>query len=240
MTIIGEHEDELFEDETLEESLEDETLEESIDTVPIDDDAVTYFEGDDGGLDLAERRALVVLLKHRFVTVETSNGVWDTIVKSRKIINSRLNDLFLELVIDVDREVAFKRQVSPRAMGLDFPTLLFAHAWQREETALLVFLRLKFREAEGRGEKYGRVSREAMYDFLKDNRAATATDEVRDGSRAKRAVDALKTAQLLKEVDTDEFRISPAIAVLLPASTLMNLLSWLTDQVIGATEEDTL
>ena len=87
------------------------------------------FDGDEGALRLEERRALVVLLKNRFITSESHSREWQVIVASRQVIAERLNDLFLELVISPEREVAFKRPVGESG---EFPTLLHDTAWQRE------------------------------------------------------------------------------------------------------------
>ncbi|MGZ6792776.1 MAG: hypothetical protein ACXVFV_07465, partial [Mycobacteriales bacterium] len=38
--------------------------------------SVSLFEGDEGGLDLAERRALVALLKQRFISARTHPQDW--------------------------------------------------------------------------------------------------------------------------------------------------------------------
>ena len=81
-------------------------------TIGVEDDHVdtslSLFDGDDGGLTLDQRRCLVVLLKHPIVTDERAE--WSTLVRDTRIIKSRLNDLFLDLVIDRERGIAYKVQ----------------------------------------------------------------------------------------------------------------------------------
>lgn len=186
------------------------------------------FEGDQGGLDPDERRALVVLLKYRFITSESHPREWRALMGSRQEIGKRLNDMFLELKIDTGREVAYKRPATSDTGGRDFPTLVHDTIWQREETALLVFLRVRARNDEARGELQSRVSEVEMLEYLRENRPESATNQVSDDRRADRAINALKSAGLLMKTDEDgEFRISPAIEPMLPAPVLNNLLTWL-------------
>jgi len=214
-----------------------EAVSDSLDELHADTDEQSthaYFDGDEGGMELDERRALVVLLKNRFITSESHPREWKTITMSRQIINSRLNDLFLELVVSTDREAAYKRPVSH---SREFPTLLHDTAWQREETALLVYLRVRARSEQARGEAHVRVSQTELIDYLRDNRPESATDQVMDERRASRAIASLKTAGLLiKTIEDGVFRVSPAIEPMLPVSTLNSLLTWLN--VRTATETD--
>ena len=194
------------------------------------------FEGDEGGLDLEERRALVVLLKNRFITSESHPREWRAINVSRQRIAGRLNDLFLELVISPEREVAFKRPVGGSG---EFPTLLHDTAWQREETALLVFLRVRSRSEQARGEVHARVSHAELVEYLRENRPDSATNRVADDRRANRAIEALKSAGLLvKTVEDGVFRISPAIEPMLPVTALNNLLTWLNLRTAAGADDD--
>ncbi|TFD12878.1 DUF4194 domain-containing protein [Cryobacterium sp. TMT1-2-2] len=186
------------------------------------------FDGDEGGLELDERRVLVLLLKNRFITSESHPREWKTLVASRQVIARQLNNLFLELKFDSKREVAYKRPVTSDTGGRDFPTLVHDTIWQREETALLVFLRVRARNDEVRGEVQSRVSQAEMLEYLRENRPESATNQVSDDRRADRATTALKSAGLLVRTSEDGvFRISPAIEPMLPMPTLNNLLTWL-------------
>ncbi|MFF1876524.1 DUF4194 domain-containing protein [Leifsonia sp. NPDC058230] len=196
------------------------------------------FDGDEGGLELDERRALVVLLKNRFITSESHPREWRAIVKSRQAISERLNDLFLELVISPEREVAYKRAATG---SREFPTLLHDTSWQREETALLVYLRVRARNEQARGEAHARVSHTELLEYLRENRPDSATNRVADDRRGGRAIEALKSAGLLVKTDEDGvFRISPAIEPMLPATALNNLLAWLNVRTASEPDSDTV
>lgn len=195
---------------------------------------VSLFEGDEGRLELGQRKALVALLKHRFLTARTHPLEWRAILANPALVQSRLNDLFLDLHLDREREVAFKRQAAPDGGGR-FPTLLFDTAWSREETILMVFLRSRSRAAEGTGVSRVYVDRQEMLDHVAALRPAHATDQAGDGRRAAAAVDGLNKAGLLVGARTaDRFEVSPAIDVVLPLERLQELLRWL--QTVNAAD----
>lgn len=188
---------------------------------------VALFEGDEGRLELAQRRTFVALLKHRFITARTHPAEWRTLLAHTSLLRSRLNDLFLDLHLDDEREVAFKRQAVPDG-GTRFPTLLFDKAWSREETILMVYLRSRSRAEEVTGGTRVYVDRQEMLDHVASLRPDHATDRAGDSRRAANAVDALNRAGLLIGArEADRFEVSPAIDVVLPLERLQELLAWL-------------
>src|SRR4051794_26060136 len=74
---------------------------------------LSYFEGDEGGLSLDQRRALVALMKNRYISAAQNSHEWRTLVEDPAPIKSRLNDMFLDLHLDRHNEVAHKRQAVP-------------------------------------------------------------------------------------------------------------------------------
>ncbi|GAA0902765.1 DUF4194 domain-containing protein [Virgisporangium aurantiacum] len=190
--------------------------------------SVALFEGDEGALELLQRRTLVALLKQRFITAQSHPKEWRTLIANPRPIRSRLNDMFLDLHLDAAREVAYKRQVAPEGGGR-FPTLLFDTAWSREETALMVYLRIRSRSEEAAGASRSFVERQDMVEHVAALRPAHATDHVADGRRAVKAIESLNRAGLLIGASTaDRFEVSPAIDVVLPLERLQELLRWLS------------
>src|SRR5512139_3294181 len=186
--------------------------------------SVSLFEGDEGGLEYAERRALVTLLKQRFISARTHPKDWRALTENERLIRSRLNDLFLELQIDPVREVAWKRQAASET-GQKFPTLLYDAAWSREETVVLVHLRDRFRAATAAGEERVFVDRDDIVEYVAGFRPAHATDVSGDDKRARNAVSSVNKAGLLIGSPTDHrFEISEAIESLLPLELLKELL----------------
>jgi Domain of unknown function (DUF4194) len=193
--------------------------------------SVALFEGDDGGLELDHRRALVVLLKNRFISARTHPREWRTLSANPRVIRTRLNDLFLDLHLDVEREVAYKRQVTPEGGGRPFPTLLHDTPWGREDTILLIYLRSRFRGEQASGVDRVFVDRDDMLEFVEQHRPEHATDQAGDARRAAKAIEALYRAGLLIGPSTaDRFEVSNAVEVLLPLEKLQELLAWLRQQ----------
>ncbi|HEY1133689.1 MAG TPA: DUF4194 domain-containing protein [Nocardioides sp.] len=198
--------------------------------------SLSLFEGDEGGLTLEQRRALLALVKLRFITARTHPREWAALVDNPRAVVSRLNDLFLELVIDAEREVAFKRQAVPEAGGR-FPTLLHDTAWNREETITLVYLRNRHFTDSARGEERSWVDVAEVVEHLLSMRPADATDDAGDEARARNAVASIyKTGLLLGPATAERFEISPAVETLLPLERLVDLLAWLDEQAAASTE----
>ena len=195
-----------------------------------DPDATTLalFEGDDGTLTAEQRRTLVLLLKRRYLSAEKYAEEWRVLRASEPLFRARLNDLFLELHVDRERRIAFKRQAQAEGEGRDFPTLLYDTQYTREETILLVFLRQRFRSERSDGVTDVLVDIEELVQQVEHFRPDHATDRTGDQRRAENAVNNIRKAGvLLKTTDSNRYRISPVIEVLLPLPKLAELLEWL-------------
>lgn len=188
------------------------------------DDSVSLFEGDEGGLEYAQRRALVTLLKQRFISARTHPRDWTVLVEHERLIRSRLNDLFLDLMVDRAREVAWKRQATSET-GSRFPTMLYDAAWSREETLVLVHLRDRLRAGLASGDARVFVDREDIVGYVASFRPSHATDVAGDEKRARNAVASVVKAGLLIPSGNDErFEISEAVEPLIPLELLQELL----------------
>lgn len=190
----------------------------------LDERSVSLFEGDEGGLEYAQRHALVTLLKQRFISARTHPRDWRILVEHERVVRSRLNDLFLDLAIDRAREVAWKRQATSET-GSRFPTLLYDAAWSREETLVLVHLRDRLRAGLASGDARVFIDREDIVEYVASFRPAHATDEAGDEKRARNAVLSIVKAGLLIGVASDDrYEISEAVEPLLPLELLQELL----------------
>ncbi|MFZ4895854.1 DUF4194 domain-containing protein [Plantibacter sp. Mn2098] len=208
--------------------------------VEIDDTSFALFEGDEGRLDLDQRRTLVALLKHRYISASQHPLEWRTLLASETLFRSRLNDLFLELHVDRYGDVAFKRQAASESGRRPFPTLLHDTAYSREETILLVYLRTRLRSERANGAQNVVVEHDEMLGYVAGFRPAHATDRSRDEGRVERAIDKLLTARvLLRTKDQRRHRISPVVETLLPLERLGELLEWLNAQTGDASGEAT-
>ena len=186
--------------------------------------SVSLWEGDEGGLEHSQRHALVTLLKQRFISARTHPRDWRVLVEHERVIRGRLNDLFLDLLVDRSREVAWKRQATSET-GSRFPTLLYDAAWTREETLVLVHLRDRLRAGLAGGDARVYVDRDDVVDYIESFRPAHATDEAGDEKRARNAVTSIvKAGLLIGAPGDDRYEISEAVEPLLPLELLQELL----------------
>ena len=95
----------------------------------------------------------------------------------------------------------------------------------------MIYLRQRFFAQRQEGEDVVFVDRQALLEEVAGQRPEDATHRAMDQKRADNAIAALATAGLLlKTPDTDRFRISPIIEVLLPIEKLRALLTWFMTQ----------
>jgi hypothetical protein len=190
--------------------------------------SLSLFEGDEGHLTLDQRRTLVALLKHRYISAALHPSEWRALLDCELLVKSRLNDMFLDLHVDRVRQIAFKRQAVPEGDGRAFPTLLRDSAYSREETILLVFLRQRFRSEQSAGAADVLIDAEELVSAVGHFRPAHATDRAGDGRKTDNAIESLRKAGiLLRTGDPERFRIAPVIEILLPLPRLAELLDWL-------------
>lgn len=145
---------------TSESTAEPDVLEDGpfIQPVAMEDDPDVLFPGDRGVLDADVRRVLARLLQRRFLLAERNRDDWAVLIEHQPQIESRLNDIFVRLVVDHERGVAYKEQV--RADELDIPILLKDDAYTRAETLVLVHLRVVYqRESTAGRPRPGSISK---------------------------------------------------------------------------------
>lgn len=192
---------------------------------------VALFAGDEGGLSLAQRRCLVNLLKHRYLSRRTHPDLWDVIIEHQGLLQSRLNDLFLTLHVDPDGEVAYKRQAVPDSRTARFPTLLHDRPYSREETVLLVYLRERLQRERASGAELVLVDRDDLLERVAEFRPPDATDLSGEQRRADKAIDTLISMRVLHDtLDQDRLTVSPVLDSLMPLTRLQELREWLRVQ----------
>lgn len=193
--------------------------------VAMEDDPAQLFAGDGGTLDAGVRTVLVRLLQRRFLLAERSPALWRTLLENQQVIESRLHDLFVHLVVDHDRGIAYKRQV--RSAELDVPVLLRDEPYTRAETLVLVHLRSVFQRERGAGETSVRVDVEELeqtaltYFDPDDTNLASHQKEIRA------AVARLTKEGLVEEESEGRYRITSLVEIVLSNERLAELRDWL-------------
>lgn len=199
-----------------------------------DQQSLALFEGDAGTLHEEQRRCLHALLKNRYIDADRHAEHWATLLRDEDLLRSRLNDLFLELYVDRERRIAYKRQARTET-GDRLPSLLSDLAHTKEETIALVFLRRRRFAQRQQNLDDVTVERCEILDEIAQMRPPTITNRSAAESHADQAIKTLLKADvLLRTPDADRFIVSPIIEVLLPVERLQMLWDWLLTKNDGS------
>jgi len=199
-----------------------------IDPVAMEHDPEELFPGDRGVLDPEVRRVLVRLLQRRFLMAERNRAEWTVLMDHQHTIESRLNDLFVRLVVDHDRGVAYKEQI--RSDELEIPILLRDEAYSRAETLVLVHLRTVYQRETTAGESSARVDIEEIEQTVLTYFAEADGSTARRQKAIRAAVGRLRQDGVIEEESEGRFRINALVEILLSSDRLRALRDWLDTQ----------
>lgn len=206
---------------------------------PMERDREEYFAGDRGVLDPVVRRVLVRLLQRRVLFADRHKDDWAVLLENHQVIESRLHDLFIRLIVDPERGVAYKQQV--RSEELEVPVLLRDEAYNRAETLVLVYLRTVYQRESTAGEPAVRIDVEeieqTVLSYFTDSDGNTAARQ----KTVEKALNRLRNEGIIDEESEGRFRVTPLVEVVLSADRLGELQRWLKEQVADTAEkiEDT-
>lgn len=180
------------------------------------------FLGDTGSLPIDTRRVLVQLLLGPSVDARRQSKLWPVLLRDEAVIRSRMHELFLEVVIDHEQQVAFTRQVTSEEV--EVPILLRKASLTFLETALLLFLRQRLTQADAQGER-AVVSLADMQEHLGVFERDNNPDHAKFGRQVVNAVDKAKKLSLLQRIrSSDErYEVSPTLKLLFSAEEIQQL-----------------
>jgi hypothetical protein len=180
------------------------------------------FAGDTGQLPLATRRVLVQLLLGPSLDGTRHRHLWPVLLRDEAVIRSRLHDLFLELVLDTEQQVAFTRQVV--AEDIDAPVLLRRANLTFLETALVLYLRQRLTQADAAGER-AVVSLDEMQGHLAVFERVANPDQARFGRQVSAAIEKAKKLNLVRLLPGGQqrFEVAPTLKLLFAAETIQML-----------------
>lgn len=195
--------------------VEDPAWSNSIEPAP---DSSGRFAGDEGTWEPALRDAVVHLYKRRFISKAQHPQHWDPLVRNLPLVRADLNNHNLVLVIDVTREVMFKKQ-APIEDGA--PTLLRDVSYSLEETALLVVLRALTMDTI---DHVARVDHADLLNTLAEYRPAHVADEKAKSEKEARAIKKMLDIGILRYDESgDGYTVDRVIEAALPYATLVDL-----------------
>jgi hypothetical protein len=196
-----------------------------IDPIAMEEDPEELFPGDRGVLDPAVRRVLVRLLQRRFLLADRHREDWAVLVEHQPLLESRLNDLFVRLVVDHERGVAYKEQV--RSDDRDVPILLRDEPYSRAETLVLVHLRTVYQREVTAGESSAHVDVEEVEQTVLTYFSESDGDTARRQRGIRNALARLRGDGIVEEESEGRYRISPLVEIVLSAERLRALGEWL-------------
>lgn len=170
------------------------------------------YPGDTSVLPMDTRLALCKLLTGPFIDAESRH--WTVVLRDEAIIRSRLSELFLDLMLDRDRRVAFTRQAD--TAELDSPILLRTAKLSLMDSVLLLHLRESLVNAEARNDQ-AVVDAEELRELL-EVYAMENGDKVGAHKRIDRSIDKMKTNSILKTAGSpNRYLVSPTLRLLFTA-----------------------
>lgn len=196
--------------------------------VAMEDDLEEHFPGDRGTLDPEVRRVLVHLLQRRFIAAERNRREWTLLLEHQHVIESRLNDLYLRLVVDHERGFAYKQQL--RSDEIDMPVLLKDAPYSRAETLVLVHLRTVYQRESASGEASVRIDIEDVEQTVLSYFADADGGTARQQRAIRSAMERLDREGIVQEETTGRYRITALVEIVLSAATLKELRDWLRTQ----------
>ena len=184
--------------------------------------AAALFPGDAGALRLETRRVLVQLLLGPSLDARRQSKLWSVLLRDEAVLRSRLHELFLDLVLDREQEVAFTRQVG--STEIEIPVLLRRTPLTLLDSALLLFLRQRLTESQARHER-AVVSAQEMAEQLSVFQRDASTDHARFGRQVQHAVDNAVKYSLLRKLRNadDRYEVAPTLKLLFSAEEIMAL-----------------
>lgn len=183
--------------------------------LPQEDDTLEGTSVLRGSLVDASRRVLVSLLQGPYLDGRRDHGRYAQLLRDRSAIEARLADLFLELVVDDDAQVAFVRQSEDDP---DAPKLLRRlTGMNRLDSVLMLVLRQMLLTQSSRGQR-AVISEREIEQALAAYRRTASTDEAGFTKEVRASIAKLQRAGLLNE-QGDSYEVSPVLRLMIDPDT---------------------
>jgi hypothetical protein len=183
---------------------------------------VKLFADDSGELPQEMRRVLVQLLAGPSLDGRRHPKLWPVLVRDEALIRRRLSELFLDLVMDIDLQVAFTRQAD--VGDLETPVLLRRAQLTFLDSIMLLHLRQRLTQADAQGER-AVISVDEIIEHMSVYERSTNTDRAGFNKRIQASIEKIKTHSILQKIRSseDRFEISPTLKLLFSAEAIQAL-----------------
>ncbi len=201
------------------------------------DTTQALYQGDTGELSLDARRVLVQLLAGPSLDGQRHSKLWPVLLRDEAAIRSRLSELFLQLVIDRDLQVAFTRQADTG--DLEVPRLLRRASLTFLDSILLLHLRQRLTQAEAHGDR-AVISTDEIVEFLTVYEQAGNTDRALFKKRIHASIEKIKKQSILRTLRSSDnrFEISPTLKLLFSAEEIQALTRIYRDMKVSERSEE--
>lgn len=188
----------------------------------LDAEGTGLYPGDTGLLPEAARRVLVQLLSGPSLERQRHPRLWPALLQHEDQVRSRLADLFLDLILDPERGVAFTRQADTGA--LEVPLLLRRSPLTFLDSVLLLYLRQVLVDAELHATP-ALVDREELAEQLRLYEPADNTDRAGFAKRIGNAIEKAKKNSLLSALrgNPDRFEVAASLKLIFDAEEVSQL-----------------
>lgn len=178
------------------------------------DDAMADEVVDHGELSPATRRVLLQLIRGPYLRGSEGEGrLWSALVRDEQLVRARLADLYLDLVVDTDANIAFVRNLAVE----DAPRVVRSHPLTLLDTALVLFLRRRLLAQQGTAVR-AFVGRDEIEDQLRSYRPADLSDKKGFDDRIGASINKMKKNSVLLPTDDEQrWEISPILALVFGA-----------------------
>jgi len=198
-------------------------------------ESINLYAGDTGELALDTRRVIVQLLSGPSLDGRRHTKLWPVLAREEAIVRSRLSELFLDLVVDHEQQVAFSRQAD--VGELEAPVLLRRSPLTFIDSLLLLFLRGRLTHADTHGER-ATVDAAEIDEHLSMYERATSTDSAGFLKKVQASIEKMKKNSILQKIRGSEgrFEVSPTLKLLFSAEEVQALTRQYGELATGSRE----
>ena len=176
-------------------------------------DAMHLWEGDPGTLPQDARSALLRLVKGPYVSETRDPIYWRALLNHTETIQSRLADLFLELVIDAEAGVAFAKNVTVE--DKEFPKAATSYTLTLLDTIMVLLLR---KELQTAGSARVFIGKTDLFLQMNQYRNIAKLDQAAYLKRLEGSWSRLEKQRLLIKSDVEgRYEISPVLKLVFGA-----------------------
>jgi hypothetical protein len=189
------------------------------------------FLGDKGTLCFESRKVLVQLLAGPLIDARRHSKNWSTLLRNEEVIRCRLAEIFLELILDQDLQVAFTRQVD--AGDLEIPTLLRSAQLTFIDSVLVLYLRQLLAQADAQDVR-ATTSQDEIEEYLSLYERASNTDKAGFIKKVRASIEKVKKYNILQKIRSHEkrFEISPTLKLIFSTEEIQALTKLYQDKSI--------